>query len=85
MNMAQCCLQETRWKRSGARIVGKYKFFWMGCDEGTAGVGFLVEESWVERVIEVKRVSERLMVLRVRVDKSVINIPYISAYKAVRV
>ena len=73
-----CCLQETRWKGSGVRTLGKYKFFWTGCEEGTAGVGFLVEESWVDSVMEVKRVSERLMVLRVRVARSVLNI--VSAY-----
>ena len=26
-----CCLQETGWKGEGARKMGEYKFFWMGC------------------------------------------------------
>ena len=31
-------------------------------------------EKWIEKVIEVKRISERIMVLRVSVGKSVLNI-----------
>ena len=34
---------------------GRYKFLWSGCVEGTAGVGFLVEEKWVDQMLEVKR------------------------------
>ena len=54
--------------------LGRKKFFWMGCEEGTAGVGFLVAERWVQKVLEVKRVSARLMLLRVIVGKSVLNL-----------
>jgi len=29
-----CCLQETRWKGDGARVIEKiYKFFWKGGEE----------------------------------------------------
>ena len=65
-----CCLQEMRWWGGSARTMGKFKFFWMGCNEGTAGVGFLVAERWVQKVLEVKHVSARLMLLRVIVGKS---------------
>ena len=58
--------------------MGKFKFFWTGCEEGTAGVGFLVAKRWVEKVLEVKRVSTRLMLLRVMVGGSVLNL--ISVY-----
>ena len=71
-------MQETRWKGGSARSLGKegavYKFLWAGCEEGLAGVGILVAEKWIEKVIEVKRISERIMVLRVTVGKSVLNI-----------
>src|SRR5271163_4445121 len=73
-----CCLQETRWKGGSAKLLGKNKIFWTGCKEGTAGVGVVVAEKWVESVIEVRRISERLMVLRVIVGKAVLNL--ISAY-----
>jgi hypothetical protein len=69
-----CCLQETRWKGEGARMIGDCKFFWIGCDEGTSGVGILVAKSWIEHVIEVKRINQRMMVLRIRIGKSVLNL-----------
>lgn len=69
-----CCLQETRWKGEGVRQLGSYKFFWKGCRQGLAGVGILVSDKWTEKVLEVKRISERIMLLRVIVGKSVINI-----------
>jgi Reverse transcriptase (RNA-dependent DNA polymerase)/Endonuclease/Exonuclease/phosphatase family len=69
-----CCLQETRWKGGNARTFGRYKFFWSGCEGGTAGVGVLVADKWVDHVLEVKRISERIMVLRVKVEKSVLNL-----------
>ena len=77
-----CCLQETRWRGGSARMLGgegsRYKFFWSGCEGGVAGVGVLVAERWVGSVIEVKRVSERIIAIRVTVGKSVVNI--ISVY-----
>ena len=32
-----CCLQKTGWKGKGARKMGEYKFFWMGCAKGIHG------------------------------------------------
>ena len=80
-----CCLQETRWKGNGAncvRVLGeegsRYKLFWVGCKEGVAGVGVLVAERWIDSAVQVKRVSERLMVARVTVGELVLNV--ISVY-----
>ena len=54
-------------------------FLWAGCEEGLAGVRILVAEKWIEKVIEVKRISERIMVLKVTVDKSV-SVYIVSVY-----
>ena len=73
-----CCLQETRWKGGSARTLGvhgaRYKLFWSSSVRGLAGVGVLVAEKWVDSVIEVKRLSARLLVLRMAVGKVVVNI-----------
>ena len=57
-----CCVQETRWTGSGARVMGKgmsrYKFFWQGCKDGNAGVGLLISDRWIDRIIDVKTVNE---------------------------
>jgi len=74
-----CCLQETRWKGEGARMLGEYKVFWQGCADGVAGVGILVAKRWVEKVINVNRVSERLLVLRIRVGRSILNLVIVYA------
>src|SRR6267154_2195756 len=77
-----CCFQETRWRGEGNRWFGeegkRYKFFGMGCGEGLAGVGVLVVEKWVENVIEVKKLSERIMLIRVSIGVNILNV--ISGY-----
>ena len=73
-----CCVQETRWKGGSARNIGCddgwYKFFWVGCEDGVAGVGVLVAEKWIDSVVEVRQVSERVMMLRLAIGKSVLNV-----------
>ena len=64
-----CCLQETKWKGGQSRWLGnegaRYKFYWMGGEVGgavVAGFGVMVAERWVDNVIEVCRVSGRLLI-----------------------
>ena len=62
-----CCLQETRWKTNLKLIAGRdfrYKYFGCGNDEGTCGVGILLAEKWWEKVFEVIRVSDRIILIR---------------------
>ena len=56
-----CCLQETGWKGEGARKLGRYKFFWMGREEGYHGVGVLVAEEWIEKVLDDNNNNTQLM------------------------
>ena len=46
--------------------------------EGLAGVGVLVAAKWIDSVVEVRRVNERVMVLRLAIGKSLLNV--ISVY-----
>jgi hypothetical protein len=80
-----CCLQETRWRGDSAscvRVLGvagaRYKFFWVGSKEGVSGVGVLLAEKWFDNVVQVRRISERLMVVRVNVGNSIVSL--ISVY-----
>ena len=55
-----CCVQETRWKGEGTRILRtktrrKYKLFWKGCS-GVSGVGVIVSEEFIDNIVEVTRV-----------------------------
>ena len=73
-----CCVQETRWTGSGARVMGKgmsrYKFFWQGCKD--AGVGFLISDRWINRIIDAKRVKERIMCLKMLIGDKFVTCIY---------
>ena len=76
-----CCIQ-TRY-RSGSchTIKGKdtrYKLYWSGNDKGTAGVGVFVAEEWIEKVFEVQRVSDRIILVELIVGQRVVT--FLSVY-----
>ena len=79
-----CCAQETRWKGESAMMLGaigiRYKFFWQGCNKGTAGVGVFIAERWIDSVDNVVRVNERIMYVKLVIGKQILNM--ISAYAA---
>ncbi|XP_065321249.1 uncharacterized protein LOC135928721 [Gordionus sp. m RMFG-2023] len=77
-----CCIQETRWKGNGTRMIGKtsekYKFFWQGGNDGKAGVGVLVAEKLVDKVVEVRRLDNQIMIIKMIIGRKLYNM--ISAY-----
>ena len=78
-NVNILCLQETKCKGSKARnIGGGCKLFYNGADGRRNGIGIVVREELTESVLEVKRVSDRLMTMKLEVKGPLINI--ISAY-----
>ena len=67
-NIDILCLQETKWKGSKARnIGGGCKIFYNEADERKNGIGIVLREELAESVLEVKRVSDRLMALKLEV------------------
>ena len=73
------CVQETKWKGSKAKDLGAgYKLYYNGYERNRNGVGIIVKADLVEDVIEVKRMSDRVMHLKLEVGGSMINI--VSAY-----
>ena len=72
-NVDILCLQETKWKGSKARnIGGGCKIFYNGADERKNGI--VLKEELAESVLEVKRVSDRLMAMKLEVNGSILNI-----------
>ena len=67
------CVQETRYRGGHCCIIkGKdsgYKLFWSGNSKGTAGVGVFVAEKWIEKVFEVKRVSDLIILVKIIVGQ----------------
>ena len=76
-----CAVQETRWKGERTRFVGaageRYKFWWKG-DDGSGGVGIMVKEELVDKVIAVERKSDRVIVVVMSFGKVMVRV--ISAY-----
>ncbi|KAI5611767.1 hypothetical protein C0J50_1408 [Silurus asotus] len=73
------CVQETKWKGSKSRnIGGGFKLFYHGVDGKKNGVGVILKEEYSKSVVEVKRVSDRVMIVKVEVEGMMINV--ISAY-----
>ena len=78
-NVDILCLQETKWKGTKVRnIGGGYKLFYNGADGRKNGIKIVVREELAESVLEVKRVSDRLMAMKLEVKGFILNI--VSAY-----
>ncbi|KAK3568941.1 hypothetical protein QTP86_020629 [Hemibagrus guttatus] len=69
------CVQETRWKGSKARTIGAgFKLFYYGVDSKRNGVGVVLKEEFVRNVLEVKRVSDRVMSLKLEIEGVMLNV-----------
>ena len=55
-----------------------YKFFWQGNRRGIGGVGIAIAERWVDKVVRVDRVSDRIIALELLIGKTVTT--FISVY-----
>ncbi|KAK3570342.1 hypothetical protein QTP86_017287 [Hemibagrus guttatus] len=69
------CVQETRWKGSKARSIGAgFKLFYYGVDSKRNGVGVVLKEEFVRNVLEVKRLSDRVMSLKLEIERVMLNV-----------
>ncbi|KAK3545698.1 hypothetical protein QTP70_011272 [Hemibagrus guttatus] len=67
--------RETRWKGSKARSIGAgFKLFYYGVDSKRNGVGVVLKEEFVRNVLEVKRVSDRVMSLKLEIEGVMLNV-----------
>ncbi|KAK3569629.1 hypothetical protein QTP86_002583 [Hemibagrus guttatus] len=69
------CVQETKWKGSKARSIGAgFKLFYYGVDSKRNGVGVVLKEEFVRNVLEVKKVSDRVMSLKLEFEGVMLNV-----------
>ncbi|MCJ8736423.1 hypothetical protein PDJAM_G00258010 [Pangasius djambal] len=69
------CVQETRWKGSKAHSIGAgFKLFYYGVDSKRNGVGVVLKEEFGRNVLEVKRVSDRVMTLKLEIEGVMLNV-----------
>lgn len=73
-----CCLQETRWKGGSAHMingkVSRYKLFWIGNKDGTGGIGILVAERWVKNILDIRRASDRICLMKINTGLTILTI-----------
>ena len=70
------CVQETKWKGQKAKEV-KYtgfKLWYTGATSGRNGVDILIDRSLKDRVVEVRRRGDRIILVRMVVGDSALNV-----------
>lgn len=72
------CIQKTRWVGSKARNVNGFKLWYSGSPGSKNGVGILVDGDLREQVIEVRRVNDWLLAIKLVVGR--ITVKVFSAY-----
>ncbi|XP_015158910.1 uncharacterized protein [Solanum tuberosum] len=72
------CVQETRWVGSKARDVDGFKLWYSGGSKDRNGVGILVDGDLRGQVVEVRRINDRLMTIKLVIGGCTLSV--ISAY-----
>ena len=72
------CLQETRWKGSKAKEVDGFKLWYVGKNNNRNGVGLILDRDLKDKVVEVKREGDRILLVKVVIGIEILNI--ISCY-----
>nr|XP_009622306.1 craniofacial development protein 2-like [Nicotiana tomentosiformis] len=73
------CVQETRWKATRVRDANGFKLWYSGGAVGKNGIGILVDRDLREMVVDVRRVNDKLMTIKLVVSGDTFNM--ISAYE----
>ncbi|KAM2890269.1 hypothetical protein COP2_008711 [Malus domestica] len=74
------CLQETKWVGSKAKDLENsgFKLWYSGTNRTRNGVGIIVDKTLTQDVVDVKRVGDRIMAIKIVIGQELINV--ISAY-----
>ena len=73
------CVKETCWKGERARCIGGgYKMWYCGSGNKKNGIEIILKKEHVDRVVELWRVTDRIICLKMELDGVMLNV--ISAY-----
>ena len=71
-----CCLLETRFRGESVRIISEkaaqYKLLWIG--NGKGSVEIFLTKKWVDKVINIRRAIDRMIVNNVFVQRIIISL-----------
>ena len=75
------CVQEVKWKGSKARNMGHgYKLFYHGDTSNRNGVGIILQEERTKDILEISRISDRIILLKLACPNTKEVTTIISAY-----
>ena len=73
-----CYLLNRRFRGKSVRIIsgraGQYKLLWIRNGKGLRGVGISLAKKWVDKVINISRVSDRMIVNKVLIQRIIISL-----------
>ncbi|KAL4196736.1 hypothetical protein AMTRI_Chr04g184660 [Amborella trichopoda] len=72
------CLQETKWQREKAEKRDGYKLWYTRKDNNRNDVGIIVNKDLKDKVVNIKRIGDRLLLTKFVSREEIINV--ISAY-----
>ena len=76
-SLDNCCVQETRFSRKSVSMISgkaaEYKPFWIGNEEDL-GVGMFLAKIWVDKIIDISKVSDRMIVIKLLVQGIIISV-----------
>ena len=70
------CLQKTRWVGKKAITLSDtgYKIWYTGNDQAKNGVGIIMDKNLVDKVVDVKRIGDRIIMVKVGLGRMTMNI-----------
>ncbi|XP_052178173.1 uncharacterized protein LOC127791967 [Diospyros lotus] len=70
------CLQEMRWVGKKAKTLSEagYKIWYTGTDRAKNGVGIIMDKSLIDEVVDVKRIGDRIIMVKISLGRMTMNI-----------
>ena len=82
-----CCAQETRFRGESVQMISgksaEYMLFWIGNEKHSGEVGIFLAIKWVDRIIDVSRLSNGIIVNKVLVHTIFISVISVYAHNMV--
>ena len=72
------CIQETGFRGKSVRLISRnaseYKLFWIGNAKSSGGVGIFLAKKGLDKVIDISRVCDRMVVFKVLTQGIIISV-----------
>ena len=74
-NIMIVCVQETKWKGRKANEIGEgFKLYYHGICRARNGIGIILSKEWQDKIIEIKRFSDRIMTMKFVSGSTMLNV-----------